>query len=138
MKNPETTGGLNRRQFLKTVAVTAGASCQWLPSRVLAAPGRLGANDRMVIAHIGTGGMGMTHVRNMTRFRAEGKVDIAAVCDVDVVKARVEWAYNCPVAGILPHSDEMMALASEGLFVLHYPNHPLTERIREIAARMEA
>jgi predicted dehydrogenase len=73
---------LSRRSFLKTgVVVTAG--CQVVPGGVFGAAGRPGANQRLVLAHIGTGGMGMTHVRNMLRFREEGKVRIAAVCDVD-------------------------------------------------------
>ncbi len=61
---------------------------------------------------------------------------LPAVFDSDEVKARVESIYACPVAGILPHSDEMMALASGGLFALRYPNHPLTQRIQEIAAQI--
>jgi septum site-determining protein MinD len=58
--------------------------------------------------------------------------------DLDEVKAHVESIYQCPVAGILPHSDEMMALASGGLFVLRYPEHDLTQRIQEIAAQIAA
>ncbi len=47
------------------------------------------------------------------------------------VKARVEQAYGCPVAAVLPHSDEMMTLASSGIFVLKYPDHPITHRLKE-------
>lgn len=47
------------------------------------------------------------------------------------VKARVEQAYGCPVAAVLPHSDEMMTLASSGIFVLKYPDHPISQRLRE-------
>jgi septum site-determining protein MinD len=50
----------------------------------------------------------------------------------------VEEAYNSEVAGVLPHSDEMMTLASSGIFVLRYPNHPVTGIFRQIAARMIA
>jgi MinD-like ATPase involved in chromosome partitioning or flagellar assembly len=52
---------------------------------------------------------------------------------MDEVKARVERTYNCKVAAVLPHSDEMMALASEGVFVLRYPNHPITQSLRGLA-----
>jgi septum site-determining protein MinD len=41
------------------------------------------------------------------------------------VKARVEQIYNCQVAAVLPHSDEMMILASAGIFTLQYPDHPI-------------
>ncbi|RME89706.1 MAG: gfo/Idh/MocA family oxidoreductase [Verrucomicrobia bacterium] len=76
----------SRRRFLKTSGAAAvGLTSLPLiaPSGVIGAPGRPGANYRFVVAHIGTGGMGMTHVRNMLRFQKEGKVRIAAVCDAD-------------------------------------------------------
>jgi septum site-determining protein MinD len=63
---------------------------------------------------------------------------LPSVFDSDEVKARVESIYKCPVAGILPHSEEMMALASGGLFVLSYPDHALTRQIQEIAAQIAA
>ncbi len=52
------------------------------------------------------------------------------------VKARVEKAYNCEVAAVLQHSDEMMVLASSGIFSLHYPDHPITQQFREIASKL--
>jgi small GTP-binding protein len=58
--------------------------------------------------------------------------------DPDQVRARVAQAYNCEVAAVLPHSDEMMILASSGIFVLRYPDHPLTVLYREVAARLVA
>ncbi|HVU13716.1 MAG TPA: MinD/ParA family protein [Phototrophicaceae bacterium] len=51
----------------------------------------------------------------------------------DEVKARVEATYNCPVGAVLPHSDEMMVLASSGVFVLRYPDHPITQKLRKVA-----
>jgi MinD-like ATPase involved in chromosome partitioning or flagellar assembly len=54
------------------------------------------------------------------------------------VKARVEKTYDCEVAGVLPHSDEMMTLASSGIFVLRYPDHPVTAVLRQVAARVMA
>ncbi|HEY3232586.1 MAG TPA: MinD/ParA family protein [Roseiflexaceae bacterium] len=56
--------------------------------------------------------------------------------DPAAVKARVEQAYDCPVAAVLPHSDEMMTLASSGIFALRYPDHPLTAALREVAAQL--
>jgi septum site-determining protein MinD len=58
--------------------------------------------------------------------------------DCDEVKAKVEQIYDCEVAGVLPHSDEMMALASSGIFVLHYPDHPITHTLKQIAAKVMA
>lgn len=54
------------------------------------------------------------------------------------LKTRVEQTYNCEVAGVIPHSDEMMTLASSGIFVLKYPQHPVTNTYRQIAARLTA
>ena len=58
------------------------------------------------------------------------------ILDPEAVKARVEAAYGCPVAAVLLHYDEMMNLASEGIFVLRYPNHPLTDSYKQIAAAL--
>jgi len=54
--------------------------------------------------------------------------------DPEAVKQKVESAYGCRVATVLPHCHEMMHLASEGLFVLRYPDHPLTAQYEHIAA----
>jgi septum site-determining protein MinD len=59
-----------------------------------------------------------------------------ASLDPDVVKATVEQAYGCEVAAVLPHSDEMMTLASAGIFAVRYPDHPLTKLYRSVAARL--
>lgn len=63
---------------------------------------------------------------------------IPASFDFEDVKSQVEQAYRCPVIAVLPHSDELMALASEGLYCLRYPEDALTERYREIAASLLA
>ena len=56
----------------------------------------------------------------------------------DEVRTRVEHTYNCPVGAVLPHSDEMMTLASAGVFVLHYPNHPITQNLKRVATELLA
>lgn len=58
--------------------------------------------------------------------------------DPAMVKERVEKTYNCQVAGVLPHSDEMMTLASSGIFVLRYPDHPMAALLKGIAAALMA
>ena len=52
------------------------------------------------------------------------------------LKKKIEAIYSCPVAGIIPHSEELMALASGGVFSLKYPEHPVTKIYREVAARI--
>ena len=56
--------------------------------------------------------------------------------DPDAVAARVTEAYGCPVAAVLPHSDALMTLASEGVFVLRHPDDPLTAQYRSLASRV--
>jgi MinD-like ATPase involved in chromosome partitioning or flagellar assembly len=56
-----------------------------------------------------------------------------AVFNADEVRAEVETAYGCDVAAVLPHSDEMMTLASRDIFVQRYPEHPVTHLYRTVA-----
>jgi MinD-like ATPase involved in chromosome partitioning or flagellar assembly len=58
--------------------------------------------------------------------------------DFDDLKQQVETIYKIPVAGVLPHSDKMMLLASKGIFALHYPNDPLTAVVEGIARQIMA
>lgn len=58
--------------------------------------------------------------------------------DPEEIKSRVEAAYNCSVAAVLPHADEMMKLASSGIFALRYPDHPMTAALKSVAAQLTA
>ncbi|MBC1223651.1 MinD/ParA family protein [Nostoc sp. UCD121] len=48
------------------------------------------------------------------------------------LQQQVEKIYNVPVAGILPLSEEMMQLASIGIFSLRHPEHPISQTIAGI------
>jgi septum site-determining protein MinD len=61
---------------------------------------------------------------------------VPSVFDPDKVKSQVERTYNCEVVAVFPHSDEMMTLASAGIFVLHYPDHPVTDIFKQAAASL--
>ncbi len=52
------------------------------------------------------------------------------------VEERVRSAYGCDVAAVLPHSDDLMRLASEGVFTLRFPAHPLSDLYRQVAAKV--
>lgn len=56
--------------------------------------------------------------------------------DPGAVADRVTEAYGCPVAAVLPHSDALMGLASEGVFVLRHPDDPLSAQYRSLADRV--
>lgn len=69
----------SRRQFLKQV--TAAGAALSLPA--LSYGRVLGANDRLRIASIGTGGKGWS---DLTATAASPKVDVVALCDIDESK----------------------------------------------------
>lgn len=58
--------------------------------------------------------------------------------DFAQVKKAVEETYHCEVAAILPHADEMMILQSAGIFALHYPDHPVTAELKQLAKKLLA
>src|ERR687886_827599 len=60
------------------------------------------------------------------------------ILDPEAVRRKVEEAYACRVAAVLPHADEMMNLASEGIFVVRYPGHPMTSLYKQVAADLVA
>jgi MinD-like ATPase involved in chromosome partitioning or flagellar assembly len=60
--------------------------------------------------------------------------NVPSVFYMSDVKTQVEHAYHCEVAAVLPHAEEMMALASAGIFVLRYPEHPITTALTRVAA----
>ncbi len=51
---------------------------------------------------------------------------------------KVKQAYGCEVSAVVPHSDEMMELASRGIFSIEHPTHAITQRYREVAALLES
>ena len=63
---------------------------------------------------------------------------VPSVFDLAKVKSKVERTYGCEVAAVLPHSEEMMALASAGIFALRYPDHPVTVTLKQLAAKLVA
>jgi MinD-like ATPase involved in chromosome partitioning or flagellar assembly len=59
-----------------------------------------------------------------------------ALFSLEVVKSKVEEAYQTNVAAVLPHSDTLMALASRSIYVQQYPDDPLTEQFKQIARKL--
>ncbi len=56
--------------------------------------------------------------------------------DMASVAEQVRTTYDCEVAAVLPHSDDLMRLGSEGVFVLRNPEHALSAQYRQLAARL--
>ncbi|MBI3851075.1 MAG: Gfo/Idh/MocA family oxidoreductase [Verrucomicrobia bacterium] len=117
-----------RRDFLKTTGavVLGGAGIgfpQFVPSRVLGAPGLTSANSRLTIAHIGVGGMGTVHLKNMLEFQKAGKINLAAVCDAD--EKRLAAAVKLAGPGVEPYRDYRYIIQRKDIdaVVIATPDH---------------
>ncbi len=53
--------------------------------------------------------------------------------DPAAVAKRVSDAYGREVAAVIPHYEELMELASQGVFSLRYPDHELTQIYKRLA-----
>lgn len=56
--------------------------------------------------------------------------------DLNQVQRQLQAAYGESVLGVLPLTDELMALGSTGIFCQEYPHHPLTRTIQAIAQQL--
>lgn len=54
----------------------------------------------------------------------------------EALKQKVEEIYNVPVAGIFPLSEDIVQLASEGVFCQKYPDHLISQEFRKLAQRI--
>jgi septum site-determining protein MinD len=57
--------------------------------------------------------------------------------DFDDVRTRVEQTYGATVGAVLPHSDDMMVLASSGIFSVRFPDHPITKGLRNLVDQLK-
>jgi MinD-like ATPase involved in chromosome partitioning or flagellar assembly len=72
------------------------------------------------------------------------QLEVPAIClvvnkvpesyDPEALAAKVATTYDCEVIGVMPHAEEMMTLASAGVFALRYPDHAVTRELQRIAA----
>jgi septum site-determining protein MinD len=58
--------------------------------------------------------------------------------DLEDVRRRVEEIYKIKVVATLQHSEEMMVLASSGIFSIKYPDHPVTKGLKAIVAELQS
>ena len=56
--------------------------------------------------------------------------------DFTAVSAELEQAYGCEVIAVIPHVDEMMALANNDIFVRRYPDHLVTFALKQAVTRL--
>jgi MinD-like ATPase involved in chromosome partitioning or flagellar assembly len=56
--------------------------------------------------------------------------------DKAAVAAQIGATYDVPVAGVIPLSEDLVRLASSGVFALAHPVHPVTDVLRSVAAQI--
>jgi len=61
---------------------------------------------------------------------------VLAPFDAALVGAQLGATYGVPVAGVIPLSEDMVRLASKGVFALEHPGHPVTDVLRAVAAQI--
>jgi len=62
--------------------------------------------------------------------KAHSKLNLAAL------KQKVEETYGETVAGVFPLSEDLVQLASEGVFCVKYPDHPISQEFRKVAQQI--
>jgi MinD-like ATPase involved in chromosome partitioning or flagellar assembly len=62
---------------------------------------------------------------------------VPSTFDIDDVRTRVEQTYDATVGAVLPHADEMMILASSGIFSIQFPDHPVTKGLRSLVDQLK-
>ncbi len=54
----------------------------------------------------------------------------------EVLQQKVEATYGAPVAGIFPLSEDVVQLASEGVFCTQFPDHPISREFVKVASKI--
>ncbi|MBE9111850.1 MinD/ParA family protein [Nodosilinea sp. LEGE 07298] len=61
---------------------------------------------------------------------------VLACLDPEALKQKVEEIYRVPVAGLFPLSEDIIKLASEGVFCVRHPEHSMTQEFQAVARRV--
>ena len=56
--------------------------------------------------------------------------------NTDALKQKVEETFQETVAGMFPLSEDVVQLASEGVFCVKYPEHPVSQEFRKVAKQI--
>ena len=115
-----------RRTFIRTsIASLAGISL--VPRRVLGAPGVTPPSETLTRAVIGTGGMGMGHVKSINT-----ACKLLAVCDVDAAHLKAAMAAGGP--DVKGYRDFREVLERKDIDIVHVPTPPHWHALISIAA----
>jgi predicted dehydrogenase len=93
-----------------------------VPASALSGTGRVGANERVVVGHIGWGGRSKGLYRDLRPLREKGETVSASVCDVD--EGRLEQGANM-IPGATPYRDYRYILERKDIdaVVIGTPDH---------------
>ncbi len=56
--------------------------------------------------------------------------------NLNALQQKVEETYSEKVAGLFPLSEDVVRLASEGVFCVKYPEHPISQEFRKVAQQI--
>lgn len=115
---------LNRRTFLKTALLTAGA-ISVVPRHVLGGTGYLPPSDELTKAVIGVGGMGRNHLTYPGS-------RLVAVCDVD--QTHLDRAMLIGGSGVDGYTDFREVLDRPDIDIVHVPTPPHWHALISVAA----
>jgi MinD-like ATPase involved in chromosome partitioning or flagellar assembly len=58
--------------------------------------------------------------------------------NLEALRQKVEQTYNETVAGVFPLSEDLVQLASEGVFCVKYPDHTISQEFNNVAQKIMA
>ena len=115
-----------RRSFL-TTSIASIATLALVPRHVLGGPGFTPPSEILTRAVIGTGGMGMGHVKSINT-----ACKLLAVCDVDA--QHLQSAVQAGGEGVKGYTDFREVLARKDIDIVHIPTPPHWHALIAIAA----
>ena len=115
-----------RRSFL-TTSIASIATMALVPRHVLGGPGFTPPSEILTRAVIGTGGMGMGHVKSINT-----ACKLLAVCDVDA--QHLQSAVQAGGEGVKGYKDFREVLARKDIDIVHIPTPPHWHALIAIAA----
>lgn len=115
-----------RRNFIKT-SIASFAGISLVPRHVLGGPGETPPSETLTRAVIGTGGMGMGHVKDINT-----ACKLLAVCDVDANHLKAALAAAGP--DVKGYRDYREILERKDIDIVHIPTPPHWHGIISIAA----
>ncbi len=63
---------------------------------------------------------------------------IPPIYTIPQIEQQVKNAYHCPLLMSILHSEQVIELAGAGIFMTHFPNHPITTQFKNAADQLTA